>query len=288
MTSNSALQQVKRLYQAQKAGHTGSLDPLATGVLPLCFGEATKVSHYLLNSDKTYIAKCILGSVTTTGDSDGEIIANEPVPDLNQQQILSLLSSFSGNQQQTPPMYSALKHNGRPLYEYARKGIVIERKSRPITIFEIKLIDYSCTENFIEIEVHCSKGTYIRTLCEDIGQAIGCGAHISSLRRIQSGPFSLQQSITLDELISLQENEVDYNHLDKLLLPTDTAIQQFPAINLDDEQYDLISHGHSIQCDSSLVSDSSSDYRLYYNAKLLALAVLNTEGLLQPKRLLFL
>lgn len=288
MTSNSALQQVKRLYQAQKAGHTGSLDPLATGVLPLCFGEATKVSHYLLDSDKTYIAKCILGSVTTTGDSDGEIIANEPVPELNQQQILSLLSSFSGNQQQTPPMYSALKHKGRPLYEYARKGIVIERKSRPITIFDIKLIDYSCTENFIEIEVHCSKGTYIRTLCEDIGQTLGCGAHISSLRRIQSGPFSLQQSITLDELIALHDNDIEYNHLDKLLLPTDNAIQNIPAVYLDEQQYDAIIHGHSIACESSFLSEKSPDYRLYYKDKLLALAILKNKDQLQPKRLLFL
>ena len=276
------------MYQAQKAGHTGSLDPLATGVLPLCFGEATKVSHYLLDSDKTYIAKCILGSVTTTGDSDGEIIANEPVPNLNQEQILSLLSSFTGSQQQTPPMYSALKHNGRPLYEYARKGIIIDRKSRPITIFTIKLLDYSSTDNFIEIQVHCSKGTYIRTLCEDIGQAIGCGAHISSLRRIQSGPFSLAQSITLDELNTLHDNVIDDKTLDSLLLPTDTAIQNFPAIYIDDAQYDEISHGHSIHCDATLLSDSSSDYRLYYNDKLLALAVLNTEGLLHPKRLLFL
>ena len=175
ITSNKALQKVKHLFNAQKAGHTGILDPLATGVLPICLGEATKVSHYLLDSNKSYRAKCILGTVTTTGDSDGEIIGSEPVPEISKNDLLTLLSLFEGPQDQTPPMYSALKHNGRPLYEYARKGIEIERKSRRITIFGIKLLAYklgdeSSQDNFIEIEVQCSKGTYIRTLCEDIGK----------------------------------------------------------------------------------------------------------------------
>ncbi len=291
MTSNSALQQVKRLYQAQKAGHTGSLDPLATGVLPLCFGEATKVSHYLLDSDKTYIARCELGSMTTTGDSDGEVIATEHVPVVDKQQLLELLASFTGNQLQTPPMFSALKHNGRPLYEYARKGITIEREARPVNIFDIKLIDFSCTsavdeQQFIEIEVHCSKGTYIRTLCEDMGQKLGCGAYISSLRRIQSGPFSLVQSITLEQLVAICEN--DSNNIDELLLDTDTAIKTLPKIILNEAQYDTISHGNNIINESVTTTSSQNDFRLYYNDKLLALAVLNKEGLLQPKRLLFL
>ena len=285
MTSNSALQQVKRLFQAQKAGHTGSLDPLATGVLPLCFGEATKLSHYLLDSDKTYSARCMLGSVTTTGDSDGEIIATEPVPELNHEQLVTLLASFTGPQQQTPPMFSALKHNGRPLYEYARKGITIERKSRPITIFDIKLLSFSPIENFIEIEVHCSKGTYIRTLCEDIGQQLGCGAHISALRRIKSGPFSLSNSISLDKLI---QSEMSENQLDSLLLAADTAILQFPLVTLSDDQHDAISHGHSIKYENTINSECYSDFRLYYNNTLVALAMLNEEGELQPKRLLFL
>ncbi len=291
MTSNSALQQVKRLYQAQKAGHTGSLDPLATGVLPLCFGEATKVSHYLLDSDKTYIARCELGSVTTTGDSDGEVIATEPVPVVDKQQLLKLLASFTGSQLQTPPMFSALKHNGRPLYEYARKGITIEREARPVNIFDIKLVNFSCTsaeseQQFIEIEVHCSKGTYIRTLCEDIGQKLGCGAYISSLRRIHSGPFSLSQSYTLEQLVALSES--DANNIDKLLLDTDTAIKTLPKIILNEAQFDTISHGNNIINESVTTTSSQNDFRLYYNDKLLALAVLNKEGLLQPKRLLFL
>lgn len=310
MTSNAALQKVKRLFQAQKAGHTGSLDPLATGVLPICLGEATKVSHFLLDANKSYRAKCILGSVTTTGDSDGEVIARHPVPELSKAQLLHLLSTFQGHQNQTPPMYSALKYNGRPLYEYARQGIEIERKVRQITIFDIKLLDYSFiantteqdhpVQNFIEIEVHCSKGTYIRSLCEDIGQAIGCGAHISALRRLESGPFLLSQSVSLP---SLTENFAPYDELDEsdkirmdqLLLPTDTAITRLPAVNLDQEQYDRIQHGHAIDQsqDSAQSPDTKSDsypgsYRLYFNNTLIALAILDESGKLKPKRLLFL
>lgn len=286
MTSNSALQKVKYLYQAKKAGHTGSLDPLATGVLPLCFGEATKVSHYLLDSDKTYVAKCILGSVTTTGDSDGEVIATHSVPVLNKAQLLKLLASFTGIQQQTPPMYSALKHNGRPLYEYARKGIEIERKSRQITIFDIKLLNFVTDKDsqaFIEIEVHCSKGTYIRTLCEDIGQTLGCGAYISELRRTISGPFSLAQSITLEDL-----NQINNEQIDSLLLATDTAIKTFPAVILNKAEYDLVNHGHSVNCPVALISEPGCHYRLYFNEVLIALAISNDENILQPKRLLFL
>lgn len=289
MTSNAALQKVKRLYQAQKAGHSGSLDPLATGVLPLCFGEATKVSHYLLDADKTYIAKCILGSVTTTGDADGEVIATKPVAILNKQQLLKLLSAFTGIQQQTPPMYSALKHNGRPLYEYARKGIEIERKSRQITIFDIKLLNYSFAtvkESFIEIQVHCSKGTYIRTLCEDIGQTLGCGAYISALRRIQSGPFSLSQCVTLDQLNEYDESSAKMP-LDSLLLATDSAIENFPKVSLNESQYDLINHGHSIDCSSEDLHPGCN-ICLYYNNTLTALAIATEEGQLKPKRLLFL
>ena len=319
ITSNKALQKVKHLFNAQKAGHTGSLDPLATGVLPICLGEATKVSHYLLDANKRYRAKCVLGTVTTTGDSDGDVIAHKPVPQLNKSDLLTLLASFEGLQNQTPPMYSALKHNGRPLYEYARKGIEIERKSRQITIFNIALLDYSekkhssaikkvsdtaCSQfdsgepDFIEIEIHCSKGTYIRTLCEDIGHKIGCGAHISELRRIDSGPFLLSQAITLDELfkrfgpdesleIPLQNplNEPDYEKMDQLLLPTDTAILQFPAIELDEQQYKRIQHGMTIDAQPEIESD---DYRLYYDKTLIALGNVDKDKQIKPKRLLFL
>ncbi len=302
ITSNKALQKVKHLFQAQKAGHTGSLDPLATGVLPICLGEATKVSHYLLDANKSYRAKCALGTVTTTGDSDGDILDQSPVPELSKNQLLELLSSFEGAQEQTPPMFSALKHNGRPLYEYARKGIEIERKSRPVTIFNITLLDYdlkntaaelqsSNMQAFIEIEVKCSKGTYIRTLCEDIGKKIGCGAHISALRRIDSEPFSLSQAITLEQLLSQfnstddTDNKPDFKTMDQLLLPTDFAIQQFPAIDLNAGQLDKIQHGITIDVQPDI---NSSDYRLYYKKTLIALAVLDDNSHLKPKRLLFL
>ncbi len=298
ISSNSALQKIKRLFQAQKAGHTGSLDPLATGVLPICLGEATKVSHYLLDAEKRYRAKCRLGSVTTTGDSEGDVIDSKPIPELNKTQILALLASFEGEQDQTPPMFSALKHKGRPLYEYARKGIEIERKSRRIHLFSIQLMNYSLSDqdtSFIEIEVHCSKGTYIRTLCEDIGLKIGCGAHITALRRIDSGPFSLAQSITIEQLyeqfdsdeVLTPEKQVK---MDQLLLPTDTAIQTIPALELNESQYKQIQHGIPIELPikNSTQSITSEHYRLYFNHILIALAILDKDHYLKPKRLIFL
>ena len=298
MSSNSALQKVKRLYQAQKAGHTGSLDPLATGVLPICMGEATKVSHYLLDADKRYRARCRLGTVTTTGDSDGEVIDTKSVPELTQTEIIDLLTSFQGEQDQTPPMFSALKHNGRPLYEYARKGIEIERKARRITLFSVKLVDFSFTTEqaaYIEIEVHCSKGTYIRTLCEDIGRKIGCGAHISMLRRIDSGPFSLSQSITLEQLYEQfnpdeELNTVIQEQMDQLLLPTDTAIKELPRFELNETQYKQIQHGIAIKFTDPITPETvySTSYRLYFSDTLIALASLEIDNTLKPRRLLFL
>jgi len=312
ISSNAALQKVKRLYQAQKAGHTGSLDPLATGVLPVCLGEATKVSHFLLDADKRYRAKCILGAVTTTGDSEGDILEQFSIPDINKDELLAVLASFEGAQNQTPPMYSALKHNGRPLYEYARKGIEIERKSRPITLFEVKLINFSIhpadsqAQSFIEIEVHCSKGTYIRTLCEDIGKKLGCGAYISQLRRLKSGPFLLSQSITIDELYEqFNSSEVQLKSaqqplsveqvekVDALLLPADTAIQEFSRIDLDELQYQQIQNGINIEVKSeytAIVEKQNSEqyFRLYFNNKLVALSIWLAPNFFKPKRLLFL
>jgi len=299
ISSNSALQKVKRLFQAQKAGHTGSLDPLATGVLPICLGESTKVSHYLLDAEKRYRAKCKLGSVTTTGDSEGEVIDSKPIPEFNETQIIALLASFEGEQDQTPPMFSALKHNGRPLYEYARKGIEIERKSRRIHLFSIQLIRYSLTDqasSFIEIEVHCSKGTYIRTLCEDIGAKMGCGAHITALRRIDSGPFSLSQAITIEQLYEQFNPDEELTlekqvKMDQLLLPTDTAIQNIPAVDLNESQYKHIQHGIRIELPKqTLISENivSENYRLYFNHILIALATLDDDNYLKPKRLIFL
>jgi tRNA pseudouridine55 synthase len=295
ISSNNALQKVKRLFQAHKAGHTGSLDPLATGVLPICLGEATKVSHFLLDADKTYLARCALGSMTTTGDAEGETLETRAVPSLTHKQLSKVLAAFIGPQSQTPPMYSALKHNGRPLYEYARQGIEIERKSRKITIFDIKLLDYQLSSNsenvsYLDIKVHCSKGTYIRSLCEDIGHQLGCGAHISSLRRIQSGPFVIEDAFTLDELnkppMSSEASEQEpFQWLDSLLSETDNAVLSFPVIALDPGQYQAIQNGQKIRTRPEI---SSEYYRLYFNNTLIGLGILEEDNNLKPKRLLFL
>jgi tRNA pseudouridine55 synthase len=194
-SSNHVLQQVKRAFDAKKAGHTGALDPLATGVLPICLGEATKVSSYLLDADKAYQVTCTLGVVTDSGDSDGEVLNTFEIPEFTEQTILDILPQFMGEQDQVPPMFSALKYNGQPLYKLARQGIEVERKSRRITIYNIDLI--STTKDTFTLEVSCSKGTYIRTLVEDISHELGCGGHVSMLRRITAAGYSLAQSITV-------------------------------------------------------------------------------------------
>jgi len=300
ISSNAALQKIKRLYQAQKAGHTGSLDPLATGVLPICLGESTKVSHYLLDADKRYRARCILGATTTSGDADGDIIETNQVPHLTEVELLELLSTFVGEQEQTPPMFSALKYNGRPLYEYARQGIVIERQARHINLYDIKLLAYQNAHAgnnqpaYIEIEVHCSKGTYIRTLCEDIGRVIGCGAYITMLRRISSGPFNLQQSITIEQLYQQFSSDVPADEqqlaqMDHLLLNTDHAVMQYPSYTLNETQLKQIQHGMSIAIEVNERQKLHTDHcRLYYNNTLIALAIIKDNCYLKPKRLLFL
>ncbi len=303
ITSNAALQKVKRLFDAQKAGHTGSLDPLASGVLPICLGEATKLSHYLLDAHKRYRAKCFLGTTTTTGDSEGEILEQRSLAELDEARLLDLLETFKGTQQQMPPMYSALKHNGRPLYEYARNGIEIERKSREITIVELNLLNFEWSPDnpdgspFIELEVLCSKGTYIRSLCEDIGRALGCGAHIAELRRLEAEPFTLSQTVSLEQLVQQE----DFAQRENLLLPVDSAIAGFPAVHLSSEEKGRIEHGHEIEfkgdSEHKAISEhkvlnnhktGNMDFRLYFNNTLIALAVLDQNGKLKPKRLLFL
>lgn len=193
VTSNGILQQVKRLYGAAKAGHTGALDPLATGVLPLCFGEATKFSQMMLDSDKAYITTARLGIRTETGDSEGAVVEEKPVPALTEAQVEAVLEEFRGNIQQVPSMYSALKHQGKPLYEYAREGIEIDRPARPVTIYELKLL--AVREQELDLAVTCTKGTYIRSLVEDIGEALGCGAHVCALRRTLASGYTLALSL---------------------------------------------------------------------------------------------
>ncbi len=201
-SSNEVLQRVKRLFNAAKAGHTGSLDPLATGVLPICLGEATKFSQYLLDSDKSYRTTMKMGVRTTTGDREGELVEERAVT-VTRSDVEAILPRFRGDVEQVPSMYSALKHNGRPLYEYAREGVEVERPSRTITIHRLELLDFDGDECILEVD--CTKGTYIRTLIEDIGEALGCLAHVAELKRLKAGPYTEHQAHTLDELTAMRD-----------------------------------------------------------------------------------
>lgn len=240
ITSNAALQAVKRLYQAKKAGHTGSLDPLASGVLPVCLGEATKISSFLLNTDKRYRVTIQLGVVTDTGDAEGRVIERHPVPVLTQQAVEAVLIRFTGEISQVPPMYSALKHNGERLYDLARKGVVVERDSRRVTIHELSLAGF--TESALDLEVHCSKGTYIRTLAEEIGRALGCGGSVSRLRRTAVGALEIGGSFTFERL---KEMAGDADRL-ACLLPVDAALASLPGIKLNEDLVYFIRRGQAV------------------------------------------
>lgn len=229
MTSNGALQRIKRLFSAKKAGHTGSLDPLATGMLPICFGDATKISQFLLDSDKYYRVQVKLGMKTTTGDAEGEIIDTKPVVDMNAEKITIALTRFIGRIQQIPPMFSAIKHQGKPLYELARKGIEIERKPRDIIIYASHLISFA-NDTFV-FNVHCSKGTYIRTLVEDIGDVLGCGAYTIGLHRVAVSPYQQNKMYSLNELEERYQRE-GLEGLMQCLLPLDSCAQHLPIIKL--------------------------------------------------------
>lgn len=228
LTSNIALQTVKRLYQAAKAGHTGSLDPLASGLLPICLGEATKLSGFLLSANKSYQFTCRLGIVTTTGDAEGEVTATRPVGPLSHEQVAAALQKFIGVIEQIPPMYSALKRQGQPLYKLARQGIEVDRKPRQVTIHELRLLRLEGEE--LECAMRCSKGTYVRTLAADLGEALGCGAHISALRRTAVEPYDVRWMITLDAL--RERAEQGLAALDDVLLPLDSAVAQWPAVRV--------------------------------------------------------
>lgn len=234
LSSNDALQKVKCLYNANRAGHTGALDPLATGMLPICLGEATKFSQYLLDSDKRYRVIAKLGQWTDTSDADGLIVQARPV-NFSVEQLAAALKSFRGDTEQVPSMYSALKHQGKPLYEYARAGIKVERDARPITVYELLLIRHEGDE--LELEVHCSKGTYIRTIVDDIGEKIGCGAHVIFLRRLALSKYPIERMVTLEQLNELVEQAhrqelSPADLLDPLLMPMDSPASDFPRVNL--------------------------------------------------------
>lgn len=248
MTSNQALQTVKQLFSASKVGHTGSLDPLATGLLPLCFGEATKFSQFLLNADKTYIVSACLGIKTNTGDAEGEVIESRPVSNYSVDQLETVLSAFRGTISQIPPMFSALKHKGRPLYKLARQGIVVERSPRTVTIHSLRLLDrnkhadisnlhkdcdprdtqtMSNAKSILNLEINCSKGTYIRTLIEDIGEALRCGAYVSDLRRLRVADYHAEQMVSLEELQTLSQAECDQK-----LLSLDSMLNEWPGLKI--------------------------------------------------------
>ncbi|ATD64768.1 tRNA pseudouridine(55) synthase TruB [Neisseria weixii] len=239
LSSNTALQKARRLYRAEKAGHTGVLDPLATGLLPVCFGEAAKFAQYLLDADKAYTATLKLGEASTTGDAEGEIIDTARA-DISLQEFQTACTALTGPIRQVPPMFSALKHEGKPLYEYARKGIVIERKPRDITIYSIDIQEFAAPKAVID--VRCSKGTYIRTLSEDIAKHIGTFAHLTALRRTETAGFTIAQSHTLEQLADLSEAERD-----ALLLPCDVLVQHLPKITLNDHAVEMLKFGQRPQ-----------------------------------------
>ena len=226
LSSNQALQKVRRVFRAAKAGHTGALDPLATGMLPLCLGEATKFSQFLLDADKRYITCIELGIRTTTGDKEGDILTNETVPQLSDDELEALLNRFRGEIEQVPPMYSALKHEGKPLYEYARQGITIERKRRKVVISNLQVLER--TENTLTLDISCSKGTYIRTIGEDIGEAMGCGAHLKTLHRVSTAGYDPADMLTIEEFEALAEQGEDA--LDQQLMGSDTAVLHLPEV----------------------------------------------------------
>ncbi|MBI0164525.1 MULTISPECIES: tRNA pseudouridine(55) synthase TruB [Snodgrassella] len=243
MSSNSALQRARFLYGAAKAGHTGVLDPLATGLLPVCFGEATKFAQYLLDADKAYIATLQLGAATSTGDAEGEIVATADTV-ITLAQVQAAISAFSGEITQTPPMYSAIKYQGKPLYEYARAGITIERKSRQVTIYQIDIIEFTFPR--LVINVRCSKGTYIRTLAEDMAKHMGTVAHLTALRRTATAGFTIEQTHSLAAISNLDEAARD-----NWLLPCDVLVQHFPAVTLNDKDILQLQHGIAVHSEQN-------------------------------------
>ena len=274
LSSNDALQKARRLFSAAKGGHTGTLDPLATGLLPLCFGEATKFSADLLDADKTYEAEIRLGVTTDSGDAEGQIIATAPAA-VTAADVARVLPAFMGDILQVPPMHSALKRDGKPLYELARQGIVVERAARPVTVHAIDVL--ACSEDFLRLSVHCSKGTYIRVLAADIGAALGCGGHLVALRRTRVGPLDLAAAVTLEALNARGEDERA-----RFLLPLDALLQNLPRVDLAPDDAQRFGHGNPVDLPPGL----HGKIRVYADGTLLGIGEPGTGGRLWPKRLL--
>lgn len=281
MTSNRALQKVKYLFQAKKAGHTGSLDPIATGMLPVCFGEATKFSQFLLESDKVYCVEAKLGVATNTGDSEGEVISTLAIDGITEEKIQAVLAKWVGEIEQIPPMYSAIKHQGRPLYELARKGIVIERKSRTVRIFSLEF--HSLHEDKLSFSVHCSKGTYVRTLVEDIAKDLGSCAHVTQLRRLTVTPYNETSMLTMPILEAMVE-ESGIESLLPYLLPIESAVQSYHAVTLSSSAAFYLKMGQPVRT-ASIIPAGSLVRLVAEDGKFMGIGESMPDGRIKPVRL---
>ena len=281
-SSNQLLQKVRWLFKATKAGHTGALDPLASGMLPLCLGEATKFSQFLLDAEKTYEVTAQLGVRTATSDADGEVVEEKPVS-VSDEQVREACLAFLGKSKQIPSMFSALKHQGKPLYFYARQGIEIEREPRDIEVFELEVLRIELP--YVDMRIKCSKGTYIRSIVDDLGQNLGCGAYVTRLHRTEVADYPTDKMVSLDTLISTQESldEGDFAALDAFLIPMDTAVSRLPRVTINDEERSRFDHGQSVKgvCEAGLIAGVS--YRVYHQQAddLLFLGV--GEGVKDPR-----
>ena len=287
MSSNGALQRVKYLFFAAKAGHTGSLDPLASGVLPICLGEATKFTQFLLDADKRYRATFRFGMATASGDADGDVVSEKGTDELMQQQVELVLAEFRGDIAQVPSMYSALKHQGQPLYKLAREGVEIERAARPVTIYSMELTDFR-PGHFAEadVEVHCSKGTYIRTLAEDVGQKLGCGAYVSKLHRSAAGPFDEADTISLEQLETMRQ-EQGAEDMDHLLKPMDAGIQHMMSVELSEDMAFYFRQGQPMMVPQAYREGEEGDIVRVFEADgpFLGVGEVTDDGRVAPKRL---
>ena len=279
ISSNDVVQQAKRLFGAQKVGHSGSLDPLATGVLPLCFGEATKFSQYLLDANKTYWTRIRLGVSTETGDADGKVIAQVDATAITQTQVSDALETFVGEIEQIPSMYSALKLQGQPLYKLARQGIEVERAPRTVTIYSAELLQFA--EAYIELRVHCSKGTYIRSLAEDLGAALGCGGHVSALRRLAAGPYAEAQAVTLEQVSEIG----DPQEMDALLLPVASAVGSLPSVRLHEDTAHYVRQGQPVQVAHAPTDGWVQIFESAEEDRFLGVGEVLTDGRIAPRRL---
>ena len=281
LSSNEAVQRVKRRFGARKVGHTGSLDPLATGVLPLCLGDATKFSQYLLTSDKRYLARLRLGVSTDSGDADGQVIERREISGITRADIDAALDAFRGEIEQIPSMFSAVKHHGQPLYKLARQGIEIEREARPITVHANEIVDFE--DDRLTLAVHCTKGTYLRTIAHDLGEALGCGAHVDALRRTMAGPYGEEDLVTFEDMARLAEE----GRLDDLLRPVATTVGQWPTVELSGAPAFYLKQGQPV-----LVPHAPTEgwVRLYEQAdsegRFIGVGEILDDGRVAPRRLI--